>query len=74
LKDLEFLGIRAVELEEVQEVVGDEVAVDIVLWPAALEEAESFGEVVVEDDGLVTEFADQEVFLFDFLLEGLGAF
>jgi len=29
--------------------------------------------VVVEDDGLVSEFADEEVLLLDFLLEGGGA-
>jgi len=73
LQDLELLRVRPVECEEVQKVVRHELAVDHVLWLSLAEEAQGLCEVVVEDDGLVSEFADEEVLLLDFLLEGGGA-
>ena len=57
----------------VVEVAREHIPVDVVFWLAFLQEAQGFGEVVVEDDGFVAQLADEQVLLFDFLLEGQGS-
>lgn len=95
-ENLELLRVGAVEGEEVEEVigyelaecagrrglarisfgltgmracVGDDLPVDIVFWLAFFEEAQSFREVIVQDDGLVAQLADEQVLLLDLLLK-----
>ena len=48
--------------------------IDGIIRLGALDVFQGFGEVVIQDDGFVAEFADQEVLLLDFLLEGCCSF
>lgn len=74
LKGLEFLGIGAIDGEEVEEVIRDDLAVDIVFRAAFFQYAKRFGKVLIERYGFVAQFANEQVLLFDFSFKGDGAF
>lgn len=49
--------------------IRDDLPVDVVLRPAFAQYAQRLGQVVVEDDGLMPELANQEVLLLDFFFK-----
>lgn len=53
-----------------QEVIRDDLLVDVIFWPSLFQYAQGLGEVLVEGDGLVAQFADEQVFFFDFFFKG----
>jgi len=52
-----------------EEVVGDNLPIHVVLWSSLLEDAEGLSEVLIERHRFMSELANQQVLLFDFLLE-----
>ena len=58
------------EGEEVQEVVGDQLSIDVILRLASLQEAQRFRQMVVQDHRFVSQFTDQQVLLLDLFLKG----
>lgn len=56
-----------------QEVIRDNLLIDIVFGSTLFEYAQGLGEVLVQRDGLVAQFADEQVLFFDFFFKGEGA-
>lgn len=70
LQRLKLLRITPVYTEEMQKVIRDNLPIDVVLRPSLFEYPQCFGEVLVECYGFVAQFADEQVLLLDFFLEG----
>ena len=69
LQRLELLRITPINAQEVQKVVCDDLAVDIIFRSSLLQYSECFGEMLVQRYGLMSQLADQKVFLFDLFFE-----
>lgn len=59
LQRLKLLRIAAVNAQEMQEVIGDDLTIDIILWSALLQDAQGFGEVLIQRDRFMPQLANK---------------
>jgi hypothetical protein len=53
----------------VQKVIRHNLAIDVILWAALLQDPQRFGQMLVQRHGFVAQFADEQVLLLDLFLK-----